>query len=86
MLEETSLQLMRTSNNDTRRGNMGTHQPSKEQASSRTNIDGKEYVKNHIPGQKNKHLCKKKDKGHRRGCTSQKTEADLDRARQQDTR
>ena len=28
--------------NDIRRGNMGTHQPSKEQASSRTNKDGKE--------------------------------------------
>ena len=45
MLEETSLQLMRTSSNDIRRGNMGAHHPSKEQASSRTNKDGKEYVK-----------------------------------------
>ena len=51
MLEETSLQLMRTSSNDIRRGNMGTHHPSKEQASSRTNKDEKEYVKYHITGQ-----------------------------------
>ena len=54
MLEETNLQLMRTSNNDIRCGNMDTHHPSKEQASCRTNKDGKEYVKHHIPGQKNK--------------------------------
>ncbi len=52
MLEETSLQLMRTSSNDIRRGNMGTHHPSKEQASSHTNKDGKEYAKRHTPGQK----------------------------------
>ena len=38
----------------------------KEQASNRTNKDGKEYVKHHIPGQKNKYLGKKKDQGHRR--------------------
>ncbi len=63
---ETSLQLMRTSSNDIRRGNMGTHHPSKEQASSRTNKDGKKYAKHHIPGQKNKHLGKRKRKGHRR--------------------
>ena len=44
MLEETGLQLMRTASNDIRRGNMGTRQPRKEQASSRTNKDGKEYV------------------------------------------
>ena len=37
----------------------------KEQDSSHTNKDGKEYVKHHIPGQKNKHLGKKKDTGHR---------------------
>ena len=36
---------MRTSSNDIRRGNMGIHQPGKEQASSRTNKDGKKYVK-----------------------------------------
>ena len=36
--------------------------PCKEQASSRTNEDGKEYVKHHIPGQKNKHLGKRKTK------------------------
>ena len=47
---------MRTSSNEIRRGNMGTHQPSKEQASSRTNIDGKKYVKHYIPGKNNKHL------------------------------
>ena len=65
---------------------MGTQHPSKEQASSRMNKDGKEYVIYHIPGQKNKHLGKRKDKGHRRDWTSQKTEVDLGRARQQDTR
>ena len=86
MLEETILQLVRTSSNDIRRGNMGIHHPSKEQASSHTNKDGKEYVKHHIPGQKNKHLSKRKDKGHRRNWTSHKTEVDLSRARQQNTR
>ena len=44
---------------------MATHHPSKEQASSRTNKDGKEYVKHHIPGQKNKHMDKRKDQGFR---------------------
>ena len=40
-----------------RRRNMGTHHPSKEQASGRTtNKDGKEYVRHHIPRQKNKHI------------------------------
>ena len=29
MIEETSLQLMRTSSNDIRRGNMGTHHQAK---------------------------------------------------------
>ena len=66
MLEETSLQLMRTSSNDIRRGNMGTRHPSTDQTSSRTNKYGKEYAKNHIPEQKNKHLGNRKDKGHRR--------------------
>ena len=42
---------MHTSTNDILHGNMGTHHPSKEQASSRTNKDGKEYVKHHIQGQ-----------------------------------
>ena len=55
---------MRISSNDVGRGNMGTHYPSKEQTCSRTNEDGKENVKHHIPGQKNKHLGKIKDKGH----------------------
>ena len=55
-----------TSCNEIRRGNMGTHHPGKEQTSSRTNKDGNEYVNHHIPGQKNNHLGKKKDKGHRR--------------------
>ena len=66
MLEETSLQLKRSSSNDIRRGNIDIHHPSKEQASSRINKDGKgkEYVKHHIPGQKNKHLGKRKDNGH----------------------
>jgi len=31
MLDETSLQFMHTSSNDITRGNMGTHQPNKEQ-------------------------------------------------------
>ena len=31
-----------------------------------TKKDGKEYVKQHIPGQKNKHLGMRKDQGHRR--------------------
>ena len=48
VLEETSLQLMPISSSDIKRGNMGTHQPSKEQASSNTNKDGKGYVKHHI--------------------------------------
>ena len=62
MLDETGLELMRTSSNDIRRGNMGTHHPSKEQASSRTNKVGKEYVQHHIPEQKNKHLGLRKTK------------------------
>ena len=43
---------------------MVTHHPSKEQASSRPNKDGKEYVKHHIPGQKEKHLGEREDKCH----------------------
>ena len=43
---------------------MGTHHPSKEQASIPTYKDGKEYVKYHKPGEKIKHLGKRKDKGH----------------------
>ena len=66
MLEKISLQVMRTPSNDIRCGNMDTHHPSKEQASSRTNKDGKTYVKHQIPVQKNKHLGKRKDKDHRR--------------------
>ena len=71
---------------DIRRGNMITHHPSKEQASSRTNEDGKKYVRQHIPRQKNKHMGKRKDKPHRRDWKSQETEVDLGRARQQHTR
>ena len=37
MLEETYLQLLRTSSNDIRRRNKGTHHSCKEQSSSRTN-------------------------------------------------
>ena len=98
---------MHTSSNDIRRRNTGTHQPNKEQASRRTNKDGKEYVKHHIlycvlmlltcseynvqnklpyTYRDKKHLDKRKDKGHRRDWTSQKTEVDLGRARQQNTR
>jgi len=65
MLEDTSLQLKRTSSNDIWRGNMGTHHPSKEQATSRTNKDGKEYVKHPIPDRTPK-TSVKKTKGHRR--------------------
>ena len=67
MLEEINLHLMLTSSNDLRRGNMGTHHPSKEQGSSRTNKNGKEYVIHHMQEQKNKHLGKRKDNGHRHG-------------------
>ncbi|KAK2163827.1 hypothetical protein NP493_1448g00020 [Ridgeia piscesae] len=38
LLEETSLQLMRISINDIRRGNMGTHHPCNAQASSCTKM------------------------------------------------
>ena len=65
MLEETSLQLMRTSSNDIRCGYMGTHHPCKEQASSRTNKDGKAYyinVKHHIQGQKTNIWIREKTK------------------------
>ena len=62
MLEETSLQLMRTSSNNIRRGHMSTHHPSKDQASSRTYKYGKEYVKHHIPGQKTNTWVRKKTK------------------------
>ena len=87
MLEKTSLQLVHTSSNDIRRRNMGTHQASKERPSSCTKKDGKDqYVKHHILGQKYKHLGKRKDNGHRPDQISQKTEVDLGRARQQDTR
>ena len=54
LLEEISIQLMRTSSNDIRRGNMGTRQSSKDQASNRTNKYGNEYAKHHINGQKTK--------------------------------
>ena len=74
------------SSNDIRPGNMGSHDPSKERASSRTHIDEKECVKHHIPGQKNKHLGKRKDNGHRSDLTSQETQVDLGGARQEDTR
>ena len=74
MLEKTSLQLMRTSSNGIWRGNMGTHHPSKEQASSRTNKDGKEYVV--IEKTKVTDVIR----------TNQEAEVDLGRACQQDKR
>ena len=46
--------------------------------------DGNEYIKHHIPGHKSKHLGKRKDKV--TYVRSKKTEGDLSRARQQDTR
>ena len=45
VLEDTGLQLMHTSSNDIRRGNIGTHHPCKEQASCCTSTNGKKYVK-----------------------------------------
>ena len=39
-----------------------------------------------VLAEKNKHLGKREDKDHRRDWTSQKTEVDLGKARQQDTR
>ena len=57
--------IIPATSNDIWHGNMGTHQPSIEQASSRINKDWKEYVKHHIAGLKNKHLGKRKNKGHR---------------------
>ena len=58
--------LKRISSNDIRRGNMDTHQPRKEQTNRCANTEGKKYVKHHIPGQKNKHLGKRKNKVRRR--------------------
>ena len=43
-----------------------THELNKELAGSRTKIERSMFVKHHIPGQNNKHLGKRKDKGHRR--------------------
>jgi len=51
-IEQTSLQLMRTSSNGIWCGHMDIHQPTKEQVSSRTHDDGKEYGRHHKPGQK----------------------------------
>ena len=77
---------MRISSNDLRRRNMSNHHPNKEQASSRTNKVGNEYVKHHIPGQKHKYLGKAKYTGERRDWISQKTEMELGRACQLDRR
>ena len=41
-------------------------------------------LKHHIPRQKDKHLDKRKDTGHRCDLTSQETEVDLDSICQQD--
>ena len=43
---------MRTSSNEIRRGNMGTHHPRKEQTNRCKNKTGKEYANHHSPGQK----------------------------------
>ena len=53
---------MRTSSNDIRRGNMDSHQLNKEQASSRSSRDGKEYVNLHIAGRKTNIWVRKKTK------------------------
>ena len=47
-----------------------------------TNKDGKKCAKRNIPGEKFKHPGKRRDKGHRRDCISQKTQVNLGRARQ----
>ena len=52
---------MPTSSNDMARKH-GNSPTKEEQSSSRRNKDGKKYVKLQIPGQKNKHLGKRKDK------------------------
>ena len=59
------------SRNDIRRVNVGTQLPSKEEASSSKNKDGKEYV--------NIHTGTEKGNGHRRDGTSQKKEVDMGR-------
>ena len=53
---------MRTSNNITPRANMGTHYPSKEHTSSRTNKDGKKYVIDYIPGREKNTWVREKTK------------------------
>ena len=53
---------MRTSSNNIRCENMSTHHPSKEQASSRTNKDEKEYIKHHIPRRKTNIWVREKTK------------------------
>jgi len=42
---------------------MCIHKPGKEQTSSRTKREVNKYGKHHIPGQKNKNLVERKDKG-----------------------
>ena len=62
--------------NDIRRVNKGIHQPSKEQASSCTNKDGKKHAKHYIPEQK-KIFVREKTMATDVTEINQKTEMDL---------
>ena len=84
-LKSQHLQLMRTSSNDIRRGNMGTHHPCKKQASSRTKME-RSMLNITYRERKTNIWVREMTKGHRRDWTSQKTDVDLGRAGQQDTR
>ena len=69
MLEETRLQLMRTSTNDIQRGNMGnqpiTTQAKNKLAAAQTKME-KSMLNITYRERKTKHLGKRKGKGHRR--------------------
>ena len=62
-----------------------TSQAKNKLAAAQTKYE-KVYVKHHMPGQKNKHLDKRKDKGHRHDRKSQKTGLNMGSARKQETR
>ena len=81
---------MRTSSNDIRRGNMGTH-PSKEQDSSRTNKDGKSMLNITYRDRKTNIWIREETNVTDAieqviGQKSHRAEVDLGRARQPDTR
>ena len=81
-MQRTSLLLMRSSSNDIQRGNMGTHQPSKEQASSRTTQMERNMLNIAYRDRRKTNMGKRKDQGHRRDWN---TEVDLGRTRLQIT-